>query len=178
MKRTNTIELKPTKQQTRILKDILVRSSAMWNLGNYEKRQAFFKRQTIPSSFKLAEKLKIHPIYKSLGSAYSQQILNKLQEAWSSFFGSIKSKKVKNKVGLPRYFKNRRVNQTTPELLICSNDCYRIDNQNIYISCPKDLKQKFGIKGLLRVKYNGVLKWRGKQKRMELKFISCIKKFY
>ncbi|NVM02712.1 MAG: IS200/IS605 family element transposase accessory protein TnpB [Candidatus Helarchaeota archaeon] len=178
MKRTNTIELKPTKQQRRILKDILVRSSAMWNLGNYKKRQAFFKKSSIPSSYKLAEILKTHPLYKVLGSAYAQQILNKLQEAWNSFFGLLKSKKVEGKVGLPRYFKNRRVNQTTPGLLVCRNDCYRIDNRYVYISCPKDLKQIYGIKGLLRVKYNGVLKWRGKQKRMELKYIPCIKKFY
>ncbi|NVM01622.1 MAG: IS200/IS605 family element transposase accessory protein TnpB [Candidatus Helarchaeota archaeon] len=178
MKRTNTIELKPTKQQARTLKDILVRSSAMWNLGNYQKRQAFFKKSPIPSSYKLAEKLKAHPLYKVLGSAYAQQILNKLQEAWNSFFGLLKSKKVEDKVGLPRYFKNRRVNQTTPALLICRNDCYRIDNEYIYISCPKDLKQKYGFKGLLRIKYNGLLKWRGKQKRMELKYIPCIKKFY
>ncbi|MHA1386233.1 MAG: RNA-guided endonuclease InsQ/TnpB family protein, partial [Candidatus Helarchaeota archaeon] len=99
-------------------------------------------------------------------------------EAWNSFFGLLKSKKVQGKVGLPRYFKNRRINQTTPGLLICRNDCYRIDDQYIYISCPKDLKQAFGIKGLIRVKYNGVLKWRGKQKRMELKYIPHVKKFY
>ncbi|MFX1449233.1 MAG: RNA-guided endonuclease InsQ/TnpB family protein [Promethearchaeota archaeon] len=178
MIRTNTIELKPTKQEKMILKDLLVRSSAMWNLGNYKKRQAFFKKSRIPSSYKLAEILKTHPLYIVLGSAYAQQILNKLQEAWNSFFGLLKSKKVRGKVGLPRYFKNRRVNQTTPGLLICRNDCYRIDNQYIYISCPKDLKQAYGIKGLLRVKYNGVLNWKGKQKRMELKYIPYIKKFY
>ncbi|NVM04083.1 MAG: IS200/IS605 family element transposase accessory protein TnpB [Candidatus Helarchaeota archaeon] len=178
MKRTNIIELKLTKQQARILKEILIRSSAIWNIGNYEKRQAFFKKNKIPSNFKLAETLKTHPLYKNLGSAYAQQILNKLQEAWNSFFGSIKSKKVKNKVGLPRYFKNRKTDQTTPSLLICRNDCYRIDERYIYISCPKDLKQKYGVKGLLRIKYNGVLKWSGTQKRMEIKYIPYIKKFY
>ncbi|MHA1293890.1 MAG: RNA-guided endonuclease TnpB family protein, partial [Promethearchaeota archaeon] len=80
MKRTNTIELKPTKHQKKILKIMLVRSSAMWNLGNYKKRQAFFKKSPIPSSYKLADFLKTHPLYKVLGSAYAQQILNKLQE--------------------------------------------------------------------------------------------------
>ncbi|NVM02858.1 MAG: IS200/IS605 family element transposase accessory protein TnpB [Candidatus Helarchaeota archaeon] len=178
MKRTNTIKLKPTKLQKKLLKEVLVRSSAVWNLGNYEKRQAFFNKIAIPSSFKLAEKLKTHPLYKLLGSAYSQQVLNKLQEAWNSFFSSIKSKKVKHKVGLPRYFKNRKINQTIPALLICRNNCYRIDDQYIYISCPKDLKQKYRIKGLLRIKYNGILKWKGTQKRMEIKYIPYIKKFY
>ena len=146
MIRTNTIELTPTKQQTRILKALLVRSSAMWNIGNYEKQQAFFKESQIPPSYKLAKIFKTHPLYKALGSAYSQQILNKLQEAWNSFFGLLKSKKVEGKVGLPRYFKNRKVHQTPLGLLICRNDYYRIDDHSIYISCPKDLKKHTGLK--------------------------------
>ena len=176
MIRTNFIKLKPTKQQKKLLKEMLVRSSAIWNLGNYYKRQAFFKKESIPSGFKLAEDLKSHPLYKLLGSAYSQQMLNKLQESWNSFFGSLKVRKEGKKVGLPRYFKNRRTNQTLPSLLICRNDCYRIDNKYIYISCSKDLKERYGIKKLLRIKYNGILKWMGKQKRMEIKYIPFIKK--
>jgi putative transposase len=178
MLRANTIQLIPTKRQRQILKEILVRSSAMWNLGNYQKRQAFFQKVPIPSSFKLQKILKTHPLYKSLGSAYSQQILNKLQEAWNAFFGSLTSKKVTHKVGLPRYFKNRHTNQTLPALVICRNDCYRLDKNYIYISCPKDLKQKYGIKGLLRIKYNGVLKWVGKQGKMEIKYLPFLKNFY
>jgi putative transposase len=81
-------------------------------------------------------------------------------------------------VGLPKYFKNRQTNQTLPTLVICRNDCYRLDERNLYISCPKDLKQKFAIKGLLRIKYNGTLKWRGKQGKMEIKYLPFLKNFY
>ncbi|MGV9200094.1 MAG: hypothetical protein ACOC4M_14905 [Promethearchaeia archaeon] len=50
MLRTNTLELKPNKQQQRILKTMLVRSSAMWNLANFHRRKAFFdKDQKVPS---------------------------------------------------------------------------------------------------------------------------------
>jgi putative transposase len=150
----------------------------MWNFGNYQKRQAFFQKSLIPSGFTLAKKLKIHPLYKALGSAYSQQILNKLQEAWNSFFGSIKSKNVTHRVGLPRYFKNRQTDQTIPSLVICRNDCYKIDEKNIYITCPKDLKQKYNLKGLLRIKYNGILKWVGIQGKMEIKYRPFLKTFY
>ena len=54
MLRTNILELKPTKQQEIILKEMLVRSSALWKGGNFQKRQAFFKKDSsIPSYSKL-----------------------------------------------------------------------------------------------------------------------------
>ncbi|MGV9202665.1 MAG: hypothetical protein ACOC44_01425 [Promethearchaeia archaeon] len=63
-------------------------------------------------------------------------------------------------------------------MLVCRNDCYRIEKRFIYISCSKDLKKKYGIKGLLKIKYNGIRKWIGKQRSMEIKYIPYIKKFY
>ncbi|MBD3227249.1 MAG: hypothetical protein GF329_03595 [Candidatus Lokiarchaeota archaeon] len=62
--------------------------------------------------------------------------------------------------------------------MICRNDCYRIDKDYIHISCPKYLKKKYGLKGLLKIKYNGVWKWKGKQKAMEIKYIPYTKSFY
>ena len=73
MLRTNIIELNPTKQQGKILKEMLVRSSALWNIGNFQKRQAFFKKEhPFPSYSKQCEVLKTLVLYTSLGSAYSQ----------------------------------------------------------------------------------------------------------
>lgn len=179
MLRTNTIELKPTKQQEKILKELLVRSSAMWNLGNYQKRQAFFdKEKKIPSYLKLYKILKDHELYKKLGSAYSQQVLRKLDKSWQSYWNSLKSENIKNKVSIPSYFKNYKTNQTLPKLLICRKDCYRIDDDYIYISCSKDLKKKYDIKGLMKIKYNGMRKWIEEQKAMEIKYIPYLKKFY
>ena len=172
------IELKPTKRQQEILKEMLVRSSAIWNLGNYQKRQAFFNKKKIASYSKQCRELKTHELYRILGSAYSQQILKKLDKSWQSFWNSLKSVKVENKVSIPSYFKNYKTNQTIPKLLICRNDCYRIDKGYIYISCSKDLKKEYGIKGLLRIKYNGVRKWKGTQKAMEIKYIPYLKRFY
>ncbi|MGV9198596.1 MAG: hypothetical protein ACOC4M_07130, partial [Promethearchaeia archaeon] len=127
MLRTNTLELKPTKQQQQILKTMLVRSSAMWNLGNFYRRQAFFDEdKTVPSYTAQYHDLKRHELYKDLGSAYSQQILRKLDKSWKSFFGSLKSDKVEHRLSLPGYFKNYETEQTIPKLLVCRNDCYRI----------------------------------------------------
>lgn len=178
MLRTNRIELKPTRKQGITLLDMLVRSSAIWNLGNYQRRQTFFKKDKMPSFSKQCKELKHHDIYKKLGSAYSQQILKKLDKSWQSFWNSLKSGKVDNRISIPRYFKNYKTNQTLPKLLICRNDCYRIDDNYIYISCSKDLKKEHGIKGLLKIKYNGMRKWKGIQKSMEIKYIPYIKKFH
>lgn len=179
MLRTNTLELKPNKTQQRILKVMLVRSSAMWNIGNYQRRQAFFDKEIKnPSYSSQCKDLKTIPLYKELGSAYSQQILRKLDKSWQSFWNSLKSDNIDHNVSIPDYFKNYTTNQTLPKLLICRNDCYRIDDRYIYISCSKDLKQQYGIKGLLKIRYNGVRKWKGKQKAMEIKYIPHIKKFY
>lgn len=179
MLRTNTLELKPNKQQQWILKEILVRSSAIWNVGNYHRRQAFFDGNIKnPCYSSQCKKIKNHDLYKKLGSAYSQQILKKLDKSWQSFWNFLKSDNINHKVSIPSYFKNYKTNQTLPKLLICRNDCYRIDKHYIHISCSKDLKQKYGIKGLLNIKYNGVRKWKNKQSQMEIKYIPYTKKFY
>ena len=179
MLRTNTLELKPNKQQQRILKVMLVRSSAVWNIGNYKRRQAFFDKNTKSLSYSSQCKdLKHHELYKELGSAYSQQILKKLDKSWQSFWNSLKSEKIDRRVSIPGYFKNYKTNQTLPKLLICRNDCYRVDDKFVYISCSKDLKEQYGIKGLLKIRYNGTLKWKGTQKGMEIKYLSYLKKFY
>ena len=179
MLRTNTLELKPTKQQQRILREMLVRSSAIWNVGNYKKRQAFFNNdKRIPSYAKLCKELKSHELYKSLGSAYSQQMLKKLDKSWKSFWKSLTSENVEHKVSIPSYFKNYKTNQTLPKLLICRNDCYRIDDDYIHISSSKDLRKEFRIKRLLKIQYNGIRKWVGVKKSMEIKYIPYSKKFY
>ena len=179
MLRTNTLELKPNRQQRKILNEMLVRSSAIWNLGNYKRRQAFFdKYKNNPSYSMQCKELKNIDIYKSLGSAYSQQILKKLDKSWKSFWNSLKSENVKHKVSIPKYFKNYKTKQTIPKLLICRNDCYRIDRDYIYISCSKDLKKEYGNKGLMKIRYKGRRKWIGEQKAMEIKYIPYIKKFY
>ncbi|MFX1296518.1 MAG: hypothetical protein ACFFD2_16885 [Promethearchaeota archaeon] len=176
--RTNTLHLLPPRRQRKLLKAILVHSSAIWNLGNSQKRQALLQKSSIPAGFPLVKTLKPHPISKVLGSAYSQQILNKLQEAWSAFFGALKSKKGAHQVGLPKYFKNRQTNQTSPVLVFCRNDCYKLDKNSIFISCPTDLKQNYHLKGLLRIKYNGILKWVRKQGKLEIQYFPVLKEFY
>lgn len=178
MKRTNTLELKPTKKQEKILNELLIRSACLFNLGNYHKRQAFFNKQLIPSSYTLQKELKNHKDYKNLGAAYSQQTLNKLQENWDSYFSLIKSNKVKYKVNIPKYYKNRKINTTFLYILRCRNDCYRINREYLHIPCPKDLKIRYNIKKLIKIKTKGIIRWQGKQGHCEIKYDLTKKRFY
>ena len=184
MKRTNVFELIPTKKIDKILQELLVRSSAVYNLSNYRKRQTFFQNQKegskklIPSAYSLQKELKEMDTYRQLGAGYSQQIIAKNQEAWNSYFQLIKSAKVKHKVNLPKYYKNRRTNTTLPHILVCRNDLYSTSQHYIKISIPKDLKKKYGIKQMLKIPYNGVPRWRGKQGKAEIKYDLVKKKYY
>ncbi|MFX1294923.1 MAG: hypothetical protein ACFFD2_08750 [Promethearchaeota archaeon] len=71
MLRTNILHLLPTKRQRQLLKQILVCSSTIWNLGNYQKRQALFQKLPTPFGFQLQKSLKTLLLCKILGSAYS-----------------------------------------------------------------------------------------------------------
>ncbi|MFO8020771.1 MAG: hypothetical protein R6U96_19265 [Promethearchaeia archaeon] len=53
-----------------------------------------------------------------------------------------------------------------------------MDKDYIYISYSKDLKENYAITRLLKIEYNGMRKWNGKQSQMEIKYIPFIKKFY
>ncbi|MFO8017128.1 MAG: hypothetical protein R6U96_00690 [Promethearchaeia archaeon] len=51
---------------------MLVRSSAIWNLANYYRRESFFdKDKEFPSYMEQYHDLKHHELYKELVSAYS-----------------------------------------------------------------------------------------------------------
>lgn len=66
-------------------------ASRLWNEVNYARRRQFFedKRVDLRGTYK-----EFYERYKALiGSATAQQILNKNDEAWRSFFGLLKAKR-------------------------------------------------------------------------------------
>ena len=184
MRRTNVFELIPSKKIKKILLELLTRSSAVYNLANYKKRQVFIhnkrsdSNKQFPSAYTLHRELKTELAYRQLGSGYAQQIISKNQEAWNSFFKSIQSNNVKHKVGLPKYYKNRKTNTTLPHILVCRNDLYSVSRNHVKISIPKDLKKSYGIKQMLKISYNGVACWKGKQGKAEIIYDAVRKKFY
>lgn len=184
MKRTNVIELKPSKKQKKILDAIRLRSACVYNLANYQIRQVYIQnkknneKKKLPSAFTLQSDLKSHQDFKNLGAGYSQQIIAKLWDNWTCFFKSIKSKNVNHKVSIPKYSKNRKTNTTIPFLFRSRCDLYNIDKEYIYVSIPQDLKKKHDIKGRLRIKFKGILRWKGKQGSCEIDYDFVKKSYY
>ena len=109
MKRTVTIRLLPDKDSEAKLKALCSLSSRFWNEVNYARRRMFFeiKRVDLKGTYR-----EFYERYKMLiGSATAQQILNKNNETWRSFFSLLKARKVgrlppyMNRVNPPGYRK-------------------------------------------------------------------------
>ena len=139
-------------------------SAKLWNEVNYVRRRMFFETKKIDLRGTYRE---FYEKYKRLiGSATTQQILNKNDEAWRSFFSLLKAKKegklppFTRKVNPPGYRKRggRRVLWT-----VLRNDQYKIDGDYIII-------KGLGAVGSLRIKYSGRIHIRGKQGRAEIRY--------
>jgi len=94
-----------------------------------------------------------------LGSATTQQIIRKNNEAWRSFFALLKLKKDKlpsHKVS--RYWKDRLLNKR--KLMTVIRNDYRIEEvgNKKWLVLPKGLG----------IRITGEIKWKGKQGRLEI----------
>ncbi|MFP3314463.1 MAG: transposase [Thermocladium sp.] len=107
--------------------------------------------------------MKYYGKYKDeLGSANAQQVLNKNNEAWSSFFSLLKLKKENklpphmNRVSPPRYWKNEDGRKL---MLVVREDNYVVD----------ELNHKLILKYFkMEIRFTGRLRWLGKQGRLEV----------
>ncbi|MEM2040021.1 MAG: transposase, partial [Zestosphaera sp.] len=91
MKRTVTLRLAPDRESENKLKLLCSLSAKLWNEVNYTRRRMFFeeKRVDLEATYRgFYERYKV-----LIGSATAQQILNKNDEAWRSFFSLLKTKK-------------------------------------------------------------------------------------
>jgi putative transposase len=129
----------------------------LYNEVNFERRQAYIRYKR----FEWHPKHLYEKYAPLIGSATAQQIINKNNEAWRSFLVlkrlEKKGKLPKHitKVSMPRYWKKNGKRELR---IIVRNDCYRIGDKYIYLS-----------KGF-KLKYKGMLKWRGKQGRLEIAY--------
>lgn len=174
MHRTNIIELKPNNKQKAILKELCLLSSCVYNSTNYLVRQQFFNKEKISNFFDLQQKLQTTDDYKLLGRVYALPRIQIYAETNSARFKLIKSKK-QSKVGLPKYLKNRKTNTTLPSYLAMDNCQYSLNKTSATIPLSKQMRKKYNIKHF-KIKYNGVLKWKGLQQRGQIHFKD--RKFY
>jgi len=165
--RTIRLRLLPTKQQDKRLRKIAGTCSKLWNQINYARRKMFFEKRRV----NLEETYKeYYERYKKVvGSVTTQQILNKNNEAWNSFFKLLKLKKEGKlppsikKPTPPGYWKDKTLGKRIKRIIIRSDRYYveQINNGEGYITL-KDFS--------VRVKYVGRIKWSGKQGRLEIKY--------
>jgi len=164
--RTNIIQLMPNKLQRKILQECMLLSSCIYNMANYEVRQSFFKKQECPSFVDLRQRLQNKDDYKVLGRSYALPRIQIYAETNSTRFKLIKSQK---NVGLPKYLKNRKTNTTIPSYLVIDSLQYRLDKNKVTIPLSRNMRRKYGLSSF-RINYNGILKWKGRQKRGQIHF--------
>jgi putative transposase len=99
-KRTNVVRLLPNGYQERKLGRLANITVKLFNELNYERRQQFFHEKKV--DFKSTYH-KYYEKYKGVLGVNAQQILNKNNEAWNSFFSLLKLKK---KGKLPHHMKH------------------------------------------------------------------------
>jgi len=91
-----------TKKEYFQLRELCFFSNCLYNFGLYNVRQQYFKDKTFLSYTKNEPQCKDNENYKLLQENSAQQTLRDVDDAFKSFFGSLKSKKVK-KARMPNY---------------------------------------------------------------------------
>jgi len=91
VKRTSIVEPVVDKNSEKSLKLLCSLSSKLWNEVNYARRRMFFEKRGV--DLKATYKEFYEKCKTLIGSATAQQILNKNDEAWRSFFKMLKLKK-------------------------------------------------------------------------------------
>jgi len=108
----NTVRIDPTRRSGTELRVVGDRVSRLWNAANYLCRQRFIAKEGVPTGSSLQELMKGTPEYRQLPSDVAQETLNKLSEAWKSYF-KLRAKwseapNKNQKPGLPKYRKDRK----------------------------------------------------------------------
>lgn len=153
MKRTNIFNLNPRKEEEAILREWAGNCARMFNEINYTRRQSFFEAGLDWNTDEL-----YHEYKKLIGSGTAQQIINKNNEAWKSFFALLKSYKegkIEDRPHPPGYWKDKNTKERVLRILVRSN---------LYKLGKKYLKLPFKFK----VRWKGKNKWGGKQGRLEI----------
>lgn len=149
MKRTATLRLLPDGDTEPKLKALCSLSSKLWNEVNYARRRMFFEERRVDLKQTYKE---FYERYKALiGSATAQQILNKNDEVWRSFFSLLRAKKegklspFVTKVNPPGY-KKRGSKRALWAVL--RNDQYRFEGSYVVV-------RGLGALGALKIKFSG-----------------------
>jgi len=166
-KRADVVRLLPSGAQERKLMRLADASAKLWNELNYERRQQWNGGQRVDLE---GTERKYYEEYKGvLGSHNAAEVIAKNNEAWSSFFSTLKSKKEgklpkHERVSPPGYWKDREEGRRKP-IFVVAGDSYAVDevNHTVRINIGKRKRP-------LEIPFAGRLRWYGKQGRMEIHY--------
>jgi len=172
MKRTNTVLLTPTEVQEQELYALADASAQLWNMANYDRRQAYFTGSRVPSYENQWRIFKDSEPFKRIGTCKGQALLLKLREAWGSFFALKRLQRNGNlpphikRTSPPKYMKDPNTRRRKAEAIYVRNDGYRQQDDTLILS--KSLHVRFKAGEL----------WLGKQGRLELHYDRLREKWY
>ena len=144
MKLSHSFNIKVNDSVAIILGHITYAASKLYNYGNYERNE--YKKlgfEKMPNWYSQKRDLKENMWYKSLPAQTSQDVLQRLDEGWKSFFKLKKTKGIKNPK--PPYYKKDGHHMNVKYL----NNSFKVMDGCIRLMISKALrtylKEKFGI---------------------------------
>jgi transposase len=162
-RRANVVRLLPSGSQERRLRRLASTSAKLFNEVNYERRQQFFHGEKVDLEGTWD---KYYERYKGALGVNAQAVLQKNNEAWSSFFSLLKLKREGKlpphvrRVSPPKYWKDRGI-KGRKLILVVRQDRYVVDEQNHRLVL-RDFDMEIDFAGRLR--------WHGKQGRLEIRY--------
>lgn len=159
MKLVYKFQYKPNKTNGIILSSLTYASARLFNVGNYERKEyeklGFDK---MPNWYDQKKRLKDNEWFKALPSQTAQDILQRVDEGWKSYFKLLKTKGIKEPN--PPFYKSKGghfnikylnnsfklINENTIRFMISKNqkaylkEKYGIDNKYFYIKLDKKVE--------------------------------------
>ena len=117
-------------------------ASKLWNVGNYEKKNydSIPELSNFPDWYNQKKRLKDNFWYKNLPSQTAQDVLQRLQEGWKSYFKLLKNNKVVNPKP-PKY-------KQEPIAFTYLNNGFRAGKGFLRLAIPKAQKQYLSSIGI------------------------------
>ena len=147
MLRTSIVLLNPSREQERHLNQLAEASDILWNIANYERRQAHFNYGNMPNYANQCKTLKEEEAFRKLGTCKAQALLSKLKEAWLSFYALLRLAK---KGGLPPHIRHvsppryRKRDERKTKSIYVRNDGWWMDEKALSISKKLEIPYQCG----------------------------------